>query len=80
MSSQAELDFVANFARSTGILLDPTYTGKSLFKFCADVESGKVEIPGPNVLFWHTGGGLGAFAQQESLSSNFEPFRRLSVS
>ena len=79
VSSQAELDFVASFARDTGILLDPVYTGKSLYKFCSEVDSGKLTLPGPDVLFWHTGGGLGTFAQAEALSSNFEPYKRLTL-
>jgi D-cysteine desulfhydrase len=56
--SDDKLNLIAEFARSTGILLDPAYTGKA---FCAYndliLEKGK----GKRVVFLHTGGIYGVF-------------------
>jgi D-cysteine desulfhydrase len=59
-------DFLVRVARKTGIVLDPTYTGKALFGVKKAVERG--DIPrGARVLFLHTGGLPGLLAQGEEL-------------
>ena len=56
--SDDKIKLITEFARSTGILLDPAYTGKA---FCAYndliLEKGKVK----RVVFLHTGGIFGVF-------------------
>lgn len=61
--SNDKLNIIAELAGTTGILLDPTYTGKA---FCAYndwiLEKGK----GKRVVFLHTGGLFGVFAKKKS--------------
>jgi len=40
---------------STGLVLDPTYTGKAFFRMLSMVEHGEIK-PDAKILFWHTGG------------------------
>jgi len=83
ISTQEELEFVTNFARGTGIVLDPVYSGKALYQF---VNSVIAETPdtfrGKRLLFWHTGGALGLFDKVSSLSTSLpstSPCLRLDV-
>jgi len=61
--SDNKLKLITEFARSTGILLDPAYTGKA---FCAYndliLEKGK----GKRVVFLHTGGIFGVFPKRNN--------------
>jgi D-cysteine desulfhydrase len=60
-STKDELDFIIQFAKDTGIVLDPVYTGKALYNFFQLVQSHPEQYENQNILFWHTGGGLGLF-------------------
>ena len=68
-STREELDFVTDFARSTGVALDPVYTGKALYHFVTHVlKSNPDKFQDSNILFWHTGGALGMYDKGESLT------------
>jgi D-cysteine desulfhydrase len=67
ISSEAEIKFIAAFAGSTGIYLDPVYTGKTLYAFDQAVNDGHVKLDG-DVLFVHTGGVFGLFPQRELIN------------
>jgi 1-aminocyclopropane-1-carboxylate deaminase/D-cysteine desulfhydrase-like pyridoxal-dependent ACC family enzyme len=43
----------------TGLLFDPTYTGKALFALHEEIRLGRF-TPSDHVVFWHTGGGFAA--------------------
>jgi D-cysteine desulfhydrase len=58
------LEAVALLARTEGILLDPTYTGKAMAGLVDLARQGRFKA-GENVLFLHTGGTPGLFAQRE---------------
>ena len=58
-SNQELRDFIANAAKSTGLVLDDTYTGKA---FWGMVNTIKNENLSGNILFWHTGGLLNIMA------------------
>ena len=45
----------------TGMLFDPTYTGKALYALREEVRRGRF-TPDDHVVYWHTGGGFAAFA------------------
>ena len=45
----------------TGLIWDPTYTGKALHGLRREIEGGRFG-PEDRVVFWHTGGGFAAFA------------------
>lgn len=49
----------------TGMVFDPTYTGKALVGLYREIEAGRYG-PGDNVVFWHTGGGFAAFSHDFS--------------
>ena len=80
-ASPEELAFASSFARSSGLLLDPVYTNKVLRTFLRSVEEGTVAVKeGEEVLFWHTGGQLGAYGFEREFRETFEDVRRLDVS
>lgn len=55
----AQPGVVAEATRLTGLLFDPTYTGKALFGLQQEIRSGRFG-PDDHVIFWHTGGGFEA--------------------
>lgn len=72
-STEDELEFIASFARETGILLDPVYSGKqALYHFVKWMEQDQSDsdgdLPPQNALFWHTGGAPGLYDKVSSLS------------
>eukprot|EP00939_MAST-03C_sp_MAST-3C-sp1_P003270 g3270.t1 len=74
-SSKEELSFISNCARLTGMLLDPSYTGKAALgmlhhlrdRFVGDGPGSKnpevATCRRPSVLFVHTGGMLGLYKE-----------------
>jgi D-cysteine desulfhydrase len=82
ISTTDELDFVMRFARETGIILDPVYSGKAMYNFFEHMKAHKGEFHGTNVLFWHTGGALGLYDKCDDLLPKLKetaPCRRLDV-
>lgn len=61
--SDDKLKLISGFARSTGILLDPAYTGKA---FCAYNDLILQKRKGKRVVFLHTGGIFGVFPKLKS--------------
>ena len=59
--SEDKLELFRQFAKQTGILLDPTYAGKAFFAFNDLFLNGKKKT---KTLFLHTGGLYGAFAKR----------------
>ena len=60
-----EIDLLRSIARSSGILLDATYSGKAAFGFVRDSDQGRFD--GLNPLFIHTGGAFGVFGLPQDL-------------
>ena len=60
-----ERDLIRETARSTGIVLDPVYTGKAFFGLMDQVRRGRFAA-GDRILFLHTGGIYGLLAQAET--------------
>jgi D-cysteine desulfhydrase family pyridoxal phosphate-dependent enzyme len=52
---------VEQATRLTGLLFDPTYTGKAIYGLWQEIGSGRFEA-GTDVIFLHTGGGFAALA------------------
>lgn len=63
VSDPDEIQFIAGFARRTGLVLDPVYTGKALFALDRAIRSGRLD-PGGDVVFVHTGGVFGLFPER----------------
>jgi D-cysteine desulfhydrase len=51
---------ITTVARTEGLLLDPTYTGKAMHGLFGEVSAGRML---GRVLFWHTGGAFGLFGR-----------------
>jgi D-cysteine desulfhydrase len=59
---------IKHVAALEGILLDPVYTGKAFFGMMEDIKKGKfAHQQGHDIVFLHTGGLFGLFAQQHRL-------------
>lgn len=63
--SREELALQAEASRLSGLLFDPTYTGKALYGLWREIGAGTFGA-GDRVIFWHTGGGFAAFAHDWS--------------
>ncbi len=62
-----EVQTILHLARQEGIVLDPVYTGKAFTGLLADIRRGAVASR-ECVLFLHTGGVFGLFAQRDHFS------------
>ncbi len=58
LSIQEEIDFISNFARTEGVVLDPVYTGKAMYGMVNEIKKGSF-AGCENILFIHTGGIFG---------------------
>lgn len=58
LSSQEEIDFISEFAKLEGIVLDPVYTGKAMYGLVSEIRKEKLDRE-KNILFIHTGGLFG---------------------
>jgi D-cysteine desulfhydrase len=63
LNTEEELQFIKDFARGEGVLLDPTYTGKAFRGMTKLFEENFFENS-KNILFIHTGGVYGLFSKQ----------------
>ena len=80
ISTPQEMAFCAQFAKETGIVVDPVYTGKALNHFVSVVmESDKELFRNSTVLFWHTGGSLGLYDKIDTLSRTASQVKRFDV-
>jgi D-cysteine desulfhydrase len=57
----AELEIQLEATRLTGLIWDPTYTGKAIVGLFREIGAGALD-PDRDLVFWHTGGGFAAFA------------------
>lgn len=60
-TSAEQLAVQAAATARSGLLFDPTYTGKSLYGLSEEIAAGRFG-PDDHVVFWHTGGGFAALA------------------
>lgn len=60
-STEEELDFICQVATSTGVLLDPSYTGKAALGMVKEMQKNPSRFKGNRILFLHTGGVYGLF-------------------
>lgn len=66
--SDAELEIQIEATALTGLVFDPTYTGKALAGLRREIDAGTYG-PEDNIVFWHTGGGFAVFAHDFSRTS-----------
>jgi D-cysteine desulfhydrase len=60
------LDTIRRIARLEGLLLDPVYTGKAFHGLLTELAAGRLS-EAPDIVFVHTGGIFGLFAQRAEL-------------
>ena len=60
-TTDEELAVQIEATQLTGLIWDPTYTGKALYALRREIERGRFSSD-DRVVFWHTGGGFAAFA------------------
>ncbi len=64
LSREEEINFIKEFAKLEGIILDPVYTGKAMYGLSEEIKNGNFKND-ENILFIHTGGAFGIFPQKE---------------
>lgn len=64
LSRPVELEFIYEFSRKQGIILDPVYTGKAMYGLVEEIKKGKFK-ESKNILFIHTGGLYGLFPKKD---------------
>ncbi len=69
LSSPASLDALAIAGRAGGLVLDPAYTAKALAGLIGRLGEGSIEA-GAGVVFVHTGGAPGLFAQSAAIAKS----------
>jgi len=67
VSTPALMRVCADTAHESGVLLDHVYSGKCLYHFCEHVRRDPDSYRGAHILFWHTGGTLALYSEQEQL-------------
>lgn len=72
LATPACLEAISLVARTEGILLDPVYTGKAMAGLLTDIRAGAI-LPSESVVFLHTGGLPGIFAQAAELAASIDP-------
>ncbi len=68
LATDEGLDLIRRAARLDGILLDPVYTGKAMLGLTRRARA-PGGLPGPRVVFIHTGGAFGVFPYADRLAS-----------
>lgn len=59
--NSGELAIQAEASALTGVIFDPTYTGKAIAGLRSDIAAGLYSSD-DNIIFWHTGGGFAALS------------------
>ncbi|XP_023000777.1 putative D-cysteine desulfhydrase 1, mitochondrial isoform X2 [Cucurbita maxima] len=78
MNTCEELHFIREVAESTGIVLDPVYSGKAAYGMMKEMSENPRKWEGRKVLFIHTGGLLGMYAKVDEFESTLSGrWRRL---
>ena len=67
-TTDEELHVQMEATRLTGLIWDPTYTGKALYALKREIDRGRFAAT-DKVVFWHTGGGFAAFAHRFPLEA-----------
>lgn len=79
MSTTEELKFVTEIAETTGIILDPVYSGKAAYQMLKDIMENPYKWGGRRILFIHSGGLLGMYDKVQQLQPLIGKWQRLKV-
>ncbi|VFR01630.1 unnamed protein product [Cuscuta campestris] len=70
MNTSEELKFVKEIAETTGVILDPVYSGKAAYGMMKDMGENPKKWEGRKILFIHTGGLLGLFDKSDDVQAS----------
>ncbi|PHT53497.1 Bifunctional D-cysteine desulfhydrase/1-aminocyclopropane-1-carboxylate deaminase, mitochondrial [Capsicum baccatum] len=79
MSTADELKFVKQVAETTGVILDPVYSGKAAYGMMKDMGENPRKWEGRKILFIHTGGLLGLYDKADEIGSLMGQWRRMDI-
>lgn len=79
MSTTEELKYVLEIAETTGVILDPVYSGKAIYQMCKDIMENPSKWEGRRILFIHSGGLLGMFDKVQQLQPLIGKWQRFKV-
>ncbi|XP_049349250.1 putative D-cysteine desulfhydrase 1, mitochondrial isoform X3 [Solanum verrucosum] len=79
MSTADELKFVKQVAETTGVILDPVYSGKAAYGMMKDMGENPRKWEGRKVLFIHTGGLLGLYDKADEIGSLMGKWRKMDI-
>ncbi|KAM7482879.1 hypothetical protein LguiB_007462 [Lonicera macranthoides] len=79
MNTTEELNFVKEIAETTGVVLDPVYSGKAAYGMMKEIGDNPSKWEGRKVLFIHTGGLLGLFDKAEQMASLVGNWRKMDI-
>lgn len=79
INTHDELKLVKEIAETTGVVLDPVYSGKAAFGMMKDMAENPEKWEGRKVLFIHTGGLLGLFDKVDQMASLVGNWQRMDV-
>ncbi|CAL8174717.1 unnamed protein product [Prunus armeniaca] len=79
INTSEELKFVTEIAATTGIVLDPVYSGKATYGMLKDMAENTKMWEGRKILFIHIGGLLGLFDKAEQMAPSLGNWRRMDV-
>ncbi|KAJ4713621.1 bifunctional D-cysteine desulfhydrase/1-aminocyclopropane-1-carboxylate deaminase, mitochondrial-like [Melia azedarach] len=79
ISTSEELNFVKEIAATTGVVLDPVYSGKAAYGMVKDMAENPNNWEGRKVLFIHTGGLLGLFDKVDQMAPLVKNWNRMNV-
>ncbi|KAM1238849.1 hypothetical protein TB2_039479 [Malus domestica] len=79
ITTPEELNFVKEIAATTGVVLDPVYTGKAAYGMMKDMAENPKKWEGRKILFIHSGGLLGLYDKVEQMAPLLGNWRRMDV-
>ncbi|TMW68613.1 hypothetical protein Poli38472_006081 [Pythium oligandrum] len=66
-STVEELEFISEVARTTGVVMDPVYSGKALFHLVRELNENPEKFAGRSILIVHTGGQFGLYDKADQM-------------
>ncbi|KAL3342566.1 hypothetical protein AABB24_026547 [Solanum stoloniferum] len=79
MSTADELKFVKQVAKTTGVILDPVYSGKAAYGMMKDMSENPTKWEGRKIMFIHTGGLLGLYDKADEIGSLMGKWRKMDI-
>ncbi|KAI3915247.1 hypothetical protein MKX01_035506 [Papaver californicum] len=79
ISTPEELSLIKEIAATTGIVLDPVYSGKAVIQMLKDITENPGKWEGRKILYIHTGGLLGLYDKAEQMMPTMGNWNRMDI-